>query len=1150
MNRYNPTEIEPKWQQFWDENGTYVANLDSDKTKYFSMSMFNYPSGAGIHIGHAMNYTISDVMARFKRQQGYESYHPVGWDAFGLPAENYAIKTGVSPQQSMAQIIPGYHKQYKAMGWSNDWTKEIATHEPEYYKWTQWIFAQMYKAGLAYQDSRMQWWCDIDKTVLSNEQVIDGKCWRHDGPNDPLVEKKEIKQWFFKITDYAEELLEATDALDWTESVKLAQKNWIGKSQGAEIDFAVEPGEPKPNFVVFHGYTGRADKNFIPKLKAKLEANGYAVQAPQLPNTDSPVESEQVGYALENCHYDENTVVVGHSLGGAVAMKVIEKLDHPVRDLILVAPVVEEAFRPEDYVRPFQETFDFTYDYELIRARTNRRVVLSDTQEKENRMAYLEYLAPKIDAELVTVTANRTHFTADDEPDVLAAVIPSVRVFTTRPDTIFGATFMVVAPEHPIVSRLTTDEQKPAIDDYVAEAAKKSEIERMETKEKTGVFTGSYAINPATKEKIPIWIADYVLYGYGTGAIMAVPAHDERDFEFAKKFDLPIRSVVAPDFGDPLPDAKDVTGPVVIGYDPKTKEFMSLLNTVDKRWLVGGGLEDGESYEDAAKRELKEEAGFDSVERLIQLGDPTYSYYYNSNKKSNRRSFSYMYLAILDKSLQGEQALEGHEDFRVVWSDLDEIIKDLESEGESGNDHWLECLGRIGKAVECYEKGIAYEPDLYHDEGVLFNSGEFNGVPSAEAREKIVAWLESEGIGNEKITYKIRDWSVSRQRYWGAPIPIINCPKDGPVLVPDEQLPVVLPELKDFAPSGDGRSALARADEWLKVQCPKCGGESERETDTLDTYICSSWYFLRYLDPKNEEKIFDSGVADRWMPVDFYNGGDHATAHMIYARFVTRFLHKLGLVDDPEPFKRFLFNGKITASDGSAFSKSKGNGVDPLEIIDSGYGADALRTYLMFAAPLEFGARWDPQGVPGTYRFLNRVWTLVQEFSDADEGEKSEEVLKTVHPAIKKATADIEEQKYNTAIAAMMELTNDLYKLKAKDNYGDRKNWQFALESLVALAAPFAPYLAEELWHQLGHDTSVHRDSWPQWNDAFLVSDTMTIVVQVNGKLRAQLDVAKDMPEEEVKSAAMKAENVTRHLDGKAPKKVIYIKNKLVNIVV
>ena len=814
MQRYNPKEIETKWQQYWDEHGTYVADLKSDKPKYIAMSMFNYPSGAGIHIGHAMNYTISDVKARFKRQQGYESYHPVGWDAFGLPAENYAIKAGVSPQQSMATIIPSYHKQYKAMGWSNDWTKEIATHTPEYYKWTQWIFSQMYRNGLAYQDSRMQWWCDKCQTVLANEQVIDGKCWRHDGPDDPLVQKKEVKQWFFKITDYADELLEAIEDLDWSDSVKLAQKNWIGRSVGAEINFK-----------------------------------------------------------LENC--DDN-----------------------------------------------------------------------------------------------------------------------LRVFTTRPDTLFGATFMVLAPEHDLVKQLTTDEQRAEVEAYVAAAQTKSEIERQAAKQKTGVFTGAYAINPANNEKIPIWIADYVLAGYGTGAIMAVPAHDERDFEFAKKYDLTITRVV---------------------------------------------------------------------------------------------------------------------------------------------------------------QNSAADDECSTDEGTMINSGEYDGQPSDKAREQIVADLEKSGQAAEKINYKMRDWSVSRQRYWGAPIPIVNCPKDGAVLLPDDQLPVVLPELEDFQPSGDGRSALARASEWLKVDCPKCGGPAERETDTLDTYICSSWYMYRYFDPQNADQIFDSQVLKKWEPIDFYNGADHATAHLLYARFIGHFFAKLGLVDQPEPFKQFLFNGKVTASDGQMFSKSKGNGVDPLEIIDQGYGADALRTYLMFAAPLDVWAKWDSQGVPATHRFISRVWNLVQEYQGAGQVDLSADAQKainfSVHSMIKKVTHDIEHSLYNTAIAAAMACTNELYKLKT-ENLGQHPTWKAVLENLVACIAPFAPHASEELWQQLGHDTSVHIDSWPAFDEKYLVQDTKTIVVQVNGKLRGEVQVAADADEATVVAEAKQLERVAPHLDGKTIRKTIFVPNKLVNFVV
>ncbi len=970
MNRYNPKEIEPKWQKIWDDRQIYKANLNSSKHKYIAMSMFNYPSGAGIHIGHAMNYTISDVMARYKRQQGYESYHPVGWDAFGLPAENYAIKTGISPQESMKQIIPSYHKQYKAMGWSNDWSKEIATHEPAYYKWTQWIFSQMYKNGLAYQEARMQWWCTKCQTVLANEQVVDGKCWRHDGADDPIIEKKEVKQWFFKITDYADELLEATDALDWSEVVKTAQKNWIGKSKGAEIDFKLADGNDK------------------------------------------------------------------------------------------------------------------------------------------------------------------------------------ITVFTTRPDTIFGATFLVLAPEHELVEQLTTKEQKAKVDDYTKQSTKKTEVERQASKEKTGVFTGSYAINPASNDKIPIWVADYVLVGYGTGAIMAVPAHDERDNEFAKKYDLPICEVISRVFGTPVSDAVTADGANIIGYSPSTKRFLSLHNNIaGLDWIPGGGRNNEESYEQTAIRELNEEAGYSRVSQIIQLGGMFHANYFNANKQSNRRATGYNFLAIIDESEDISQKSEEHEDFSVQWTDFDTLRNSIEKQHTDAN-HWLYALDQARLAVDALEKNQEYSPMLLTDEGVMINSGKYDGLSSAETREKIVADLEKQGLAKEKTTFKIRDWSVSRQRYWGAPIPIINCKKCGQVLVSDEDLPIVLPELDDYAPSGDGRSALARATDWLEVDCPKCGGKGERETDTLDTYICSSWYYLRYFDPTNKTKAFDSSVVNKWMPIDFYNGGDHATAHMIYARFITRFFHKIGLLDNPEPFKKFLFNGKIMASDGQMFSKSKGNGVDPLEIIEQGYGADALRTYLMFAAPLDLWIRWDPQGVPGAYRFLNRVWNIVQEFVEAKESDDhNDQALKIIHPAIKKVTEDLEEQKYNTAIATMMKATNELYELKSKQEIKNNNDWRTALESLVMLIAPFAPHTADELWSQLGHKDSVNVDNWPEWNDKFINQDVVTIVVQVNGKLRGQVQMDKGSSEDEVILLAQSDSSISRYISG-GIKKVIYVPNRLINFVV
>ncbi len=962
MNRYNPKDLEPKWQKIWDETGVYTADLRSDKPKYIAMSMFNYPSGAGIHIGHAMNYTISDVKARFKRQQGYESYHPVGWDAFGLPAENYAIKAGVSPQESMATIIPSYHKQYKAMGWSNDWEKEIATHLPEYYKWTQWIFSQMYKHGLAYQDSRMQWWCTKCQTVLANEQVIDGKCWRHDAPDDPIVEKKEVKQWFFKITDYADELLEAIDDLDWSESVKLAQKNWIGKSKGAEVDFEI----------------------------------------------------------------DDN--------------------------------------------------------------------------------------------------------------------LGKITVFTTRPDTLFGATFMVLAPEHELVGTITTKEQKSKIEAYVKTAQKKTEVERQAEKAKTGVFTGAYAINPINGVKLPVWIADYVLLGYGTGAVMSVPAHDQRDNEFAKKFKLPIVNVVDPvgvreDAEGKKTDVKKDKIVAVVTNDEGQVLTINWGPKLGGRLFIGGTVEGKESPEKTAVREVTEETGYHDLV-VEEVGQETYHYKYFAFSKQETHETDVKFIKLhLKSDKHREQKLDDSEkdNFKVEWVSRELAEKEV-----------VEPLHRYA-----LDKFIAGE--CFHGEGIMVNSGKYDGLDSAIARDKIVSDLEDHGLTTEKINYRMRDWSVSRQRYWGAPIPIIHCPKCGPQLVADEDLPVILPELDDFKPSGDGRSALARAKDWLKVDCPKCTGPAERETDTLDTYICSSWYMYRYFDPHNQEAIFDSTVVKKWEPVDFYNGADHATAHLLYARFIARFFKKLGLVNEPEPFKQFLFNGKVTASDGQMFSKSKGNGVDPLEIIEQGYGADALRTYLMFAAPLDQWVRWDPQGVPGAYRFLTRLWNLVGEYASAKSVELSEneekKLKQTINKAVKKVTEDIEVNHYNTAIAAAMTCVNEMYRLKTKA-FGKHDTWQQAMQSIVACVAPFAPHIADDLWHQLGHSTSVHIDTWPKVDTNYLNSENLTIVVQINGKLRATIQTDVDITENEIIKAAKAEPKIKTLLQDQTIKKTIYVPGKLLNFVV
>jgi leucyl-tRNA synthetase len=814
MQRYNPKDIEPKWQAKWAADKIYEASEDSSKPKKYVLEYFPYPSGVAMHVGHVRNYTIGDAVSRFNRMQGFNVLHPMGWDAFGLPAENFAIKNHISPRVAIDQNTARFKKQLIQMGFSYDWSREIDSTDPQYYRWTQWFFLMLFKKGLAYQQESLQWWCPHDKTVLANEQVENGRCWRCGYE----VEKKSLKQWFFKITAYADRLLNDLDDLNWSEAIKAMQRNWIGKSEGAEIDFKV------------------------------------------------------------------------------------------------------------------------------------------------------------------------------DEQDEV------IKVFTTRPDTLFGATFMVLAPEHTLVQKITTAEQKAKVETYIKAAEAKSDIERQETDpEKTGLFTGKYAINPANGEKIPVWIADYVLGGYGTGAIMAVPGHDERDWQFAKKFNLPIVRVVQ----NAAPDEECTTG-----------------------------------------------------------------------------------------------------------------------------------------------------------EGIMINSGDYNDLSSNEAREKIVADLSKQGSAEEKVNYKIRDWLISRQRYWGAPIPIIHCPKDGAVAVPEDQLPVALPEVKSYEPSGDGHSPLANVPDFVNTTCPKCGGPAKRETDTMDGFACSSWYFLRFADPHNDQKPFDKSKADFWLPVDDYIGGaEHAVMHLLYARFWTKVMHDEGLIDFDEPFTSLRNHGMILAPNGQKMSKSKGNTIEPDEILEQGYGADSIRIMELFIGPWNQAANWSVEGMAGAFRFLQRVWVLLQDINTPPKqgiGEQitEKDVNKVIHKAIKKVTSDLRDLNFNTGIAALMECVNDLYKLKEVDHFANRKAWNFASETLLRLLAPFAPHITEELWQQLGHNESIHLSPWPSYDEKYLVSETMTIAVQVNGKLRAELELAANASEEQVVEAAKSNQKVAAYLAGHEIIKTIYVPGKLVNFVV
>ena len=812
MKRYNPIEIEAKWQKKWDNSKLYEVKADPSKQKMYISGMFPYPSGAGLHTGHARSYTIVDSIARFYRQKGKNVLNPIGWDTFGLPAENYAIKTGISPQEATKTNIANFKKQFKRLGISIDWSREINTSNPEYYKWTQWIFRELYKKGLAYRKESYQWWCDNDKTVLANEQVENGRCWRC----GEEVTKKRMTQWFFRITAYADELLEDIDNLDWPEKIKTMQRNWIGKSKGAEIEFEVAEGNAKGE---------------------------------------------------------------------------------------------------------------------------------------------------------------------------------KIKVFTTRPDTLFGATFLTVAPEHPLFDKLVNDLTKDKVEEYKKESLKKTEIERQENKQKTGIFTGSYVVNPANGKRIPVWVSDYVLGGYGEGAVMAVPAHDERDYEFAKKFDL-------------------------------------------------------------------------------------------------------------------------------------DIVKVVEK-----------------------PEGVADDDICYHGEGVIVNSGDFDGQNSADVREQVLSWLEEKEIGRSKTTYKMRDWLISRQRYWGCPIPIAYDKDGNEHLIPEEQLPVMLPTLTDFKPDDSGKSALAKSEEFMHVEVN--GEKMVRETDTMDGYACSSWYLLRYADPRNSERAWDPELVNYWAPVDYYVGGDHAVAHLLYVRFWTHVFKDLGLTNFSEPVKKLLYHGYINAEDGSKMSKSKGNTIDPLEVIDQGYGADSLRTYEMFIAPYEIDASWDSRGIAGVYRFLNRVWVLVQEFIESEKSIENlsnfEEVQKSRHKTIKKVTEDFHRESLNTAVAALMEFVNDLYKFKLE---GFSEDWRQVLEDLLKMLMPFAPHISSELWQQLGNNNFIEESGWPEWDEEMLKTSEIQIVVQVNGKLRGKIKISTELEKQQILEKAKQEENVAKFLADKEIIKEIVVPGKLINFVV
>ncbi len=800
MANYNHQLIEKKWRDVWEQNPINVPG--EDKKNYYCLDMFPYPSGNGLHVGHWRGYVLSDVWSRYKVLQGHYVLHPMGWDAFGLPAENYAIKMGVHPATGTAKNVENFKRQLKDISAIYDWDKELNTTDPDYYKWTQWIFVKMFEDGLAYEKEMPINWCPSCKTGLANEEVKDGKCDRCDSD----VTKKNLRQWMLKITAYAERLLNDLEDLNWPSKVKKMQSDWIGKSYGAEVDFAVEGVEEK------------------------------------------------------------------------------------------------------------------------------------------------------------------------------------IKVFTTRPDTLYGATFMVLAPEHELVTKLATEDKRAEVDQYVFDSSLKSSVDRLQEKDKSGVFTGSYATNPLNGEQIPIWISDYVLADYGTGAIMCVPAHDERDFEFAKKFDLPIVQVIA----------------------------------------------------------------------------------------------------------------------------KDGLVTELE--------------------------------EAYTEVGVMVNSGDFNGIASNEAKEVVSTYLEEKGIGTKTTNYKLRDWVFSRQRYWGEPIPIVHCEKCGAVAVKEEDLPVTLPDVETYEPTGTGESPLADIHEWVNTECPDCGGPAKRETNTMPQWAGSSWYFLRYVDVHNDKELVSKEKMKEWLPVDMYVGGiEHAVLHLLYARFYTKFLYDIEVVDFEEPFTR-LFNQGMICKNGAKMSKSKGNVVSPDELVEN-YGSDSLRLYELFVGPPELDSEWDDRGIDGVYRFINKVWTLVMD-NKGKNVPVTEELEKLRHKLTYEVTSRMNSFHMNTVVSAFMEYNNKLSDQSRNKGGVDQET----LETLVTLLAPFCPHMAEELWQELGQTQSVFKQEWPVYDEEKMKDNEIEMPVQVNGKVRATVSIAVDEAKESVLTKAKAA--ITKQTDGKTIVKEIYVPGRIINIVV
>ncbi|MBV9159061.1 MAG: alpha/beta fold hydrolase [Candidatus Kaiserbacteria bacterium] len=1123
--KYDHRKIEKKWREKWDASHAYATNIDAARPKYYVLDMFPYPSGAGLHVGHPKGYIASDIIARKKRMEGFRVLHPMGWDAFGLPAENYAIKTGTPPQKTTDESIATFKTQISNLSLSYDWDREIGSHRSDYYKWTQWLFTKFFDRGLVYKKKALVNWDPIDQTVLANEQVLpDGTAER----SGAVVEKKELEQWFYKITDYADELVDKLETIDWPESTKINQRNWIGRSEGAEIDFGLDMPK-KYKFVILHGFEGKPEMPRWQWVKAKLEELGHEVILPELPNTNDPSEKEQVAVALAATTYNANTVLVGHSLGAAVALKVAEKLRTPIARLVTIGGFIDTAFK--DKPRKFEKRFTWEFNGKAIRDNVRSFTVLQDPRDYAVSDEQAARLAELLDVPVTLGNSNEPHFTGETEPDVLLWLRPTIRVFTTRADTLFGATYLVLAPEHPWVTRAlehkTVLKNNDEVAAYVQKAKQKSDIERLATdKEKTGVrLEGVSAVNPATGEKIPLYVADYVLAHYGTGAVMGVPAHDDRDYEFAKKYELPIHEVVEPLFKRTsgvdglkpnLPIERREAVDAII-RNPKDGRYL-VLQWKNLPWVtfVTGGVEN-ESAESAIEREIIEETGYKNIRLVRPLGGALNAQFYHVNKKSNRwahvRGFYFELTDDVQEPLSEDEAAI-HE---VLWLTKEEVEKQLTVPDMQAL--WRRYLGR---------------EEAYTGEGILVASGEFDGMTTEEARAAI-----TQRFGRRKKTYRLRDWLISRQRYWGAPIPIVYDPEGKPHAIPEEHLPWLLPTDVEYLPKGT--SPLGSSKELVERTERIFGKGWRPEIDTMDTFACSSWYFLRFADPHNEKEFASKQAIEEWLPVDLYIGGaEHTVLHLMYARFFVKALRDMSYLKFDEPFLKLRHQGLIVAEDGRKMSKRYGNVINPDDIVET-YGADTLRVYEMFMGPFQDSIAWNTQSMIGARRFLERVWRaaeLVKEANEIDD-EKYKTVDAVLHRSIKKIGEDIDAFKFNTAVSQLMILLNTI----EKEKQVGRAQW----EAYLQLLAPFAPHISEELWHLLGQGDSIHSTDWPTYDEKLLVSETVVYAIQIDGKLRGQVEVASDTDKAAVESAAKDA--VAERLAGEEIARTVVVPGKLVNFV-